>query len=78
MKIETRWNKKASSILLGKTITLVRYMNDSEQEDLGWYNKAVVIQLDNGIALFPTQDDEGNGPGALDTTYGILPIIPVI
>ena len=53
-------------------------MNDSEQEDLGWYNKAVVIQLDNGIALFPTQDDEGNGPGALYTTDGPLPIIPVI
>ena len=78
MKIETRWNKKASSILLGKTITRVRYMSDDEQEDMGWYNKAIVIQLDNGIALFPTRDDEGNGPGALDTTYGILPIIPVI
>ena len=78
MKIETRWTKKASSLLLGRTITLVRYMNDSEQEDLGWYNKAVVIQLDNGIALFPTQDDEGNGPGALYTTDGPLPIIPVI
>ena len=78
MKIETRWNKKASSILLGKTITLVRYMSDDEQEDMGWYNKAIVIQLDNGIALFPTRDDEGNGPGALYTMYGILPIIPVI
>ena len=78
MNIETRWNKKASSILLGKTITLVRYMNGHEQEDMGWYNKAVVMHLNDGTVLFPTQDDEGNGPGALDTTYGILPIIPVI
>mgnify|MGYP006088847561 CR=1 FL=1 len=75
---ETQWNEKTSSLLLGKTITLVRYMNDNEQEELGWYNKAVVIQLDDGTALIPTPDNKRNKAGALYTTNAWLPIIPVI
>jgi hypothetical protein len=55
-------------------------MLDSEQEDLGFYSKALVIQLDDNTLLYPSADDEGNDAGSLhyskegDNNY-ILPVI---
>ena len=48
-----QWVKKAESVLLGRWITKVRYMDDEEQEATGFYHKALVIQLDDGTILFP-------------------------
>lgn len=75
-----QWVKKAESVLLGRWITKVRYMDDEEQEATGFYHKALVIQLDDGTILFPSADDEGNDAGALyyqkkgDDNY-VLPVI---
>ena len=63
--------------LEGKKIVKVRAMTAAEQRNLGWYGNCVVLELDDGTKLFPSQDEEGNGPGALfgrtdGTTFNIM------
>jgi len=60
-----RWTKYAKEHLKGRTIKDVRYMTPSELSDLGWYSRPIVLVLDNGTLLYPSQDDEGNGAGSL-------------
>ena len=55
----------AERALLGKKVTQVRYLTESEVKDQGWYNHGIVIVFDDGTFLLPMQDDEGNGPGAV-------------
>lgn len=62
---EQRWTKFAADRLVGRTIKSVSYMTDEERELQGWYQKPLVIELDDGSVLFPISDDEGNGPGSL-------------
>jgi len=62
---ETRWVKYAQKHLLGKKIVGVRYMTQKEANNVGWYSRCVVFQLDDGTILFPSRDDEGNDAGAL-------------
>jgi hypothetical protein len=62
---EAYWNEYAKSKLVGKKIKSVRYMTNKEMNALGWYNRALVIELEDGTLLFPSQDDEGNNAGAL-------------
>ena len=59
------WTKVATKQLVGKKIADVRYLGPGEVENLGWSSSCLVIQLEDGTLLFPSQDDEGNGPGAL-------------
>lgn len=63
--IVKQWEAYATKHLLGKTIKKVRYMEDVEQEALGFFRKALVLELDDGTLLFPAADDEGNDAGAL-------------
>ena len=72
------WEKQIGEFLIGKTISGVRYLTDEEMEDLGWYNKALVIVFSDGSYIFPSADDEGNNAGALFTSDDNLPTIPVI
>lgn len=54
--------------LEGKTIENVRPMTAEEARLEGWGDsphQAMVIELDDGSKLYPSQDPEGNGPGAL-------------
>ena len=74
----TRWNKSASTILTGRKIKSVRYLNDAEVEDMGWYESCLAIFLDDGTIIFPSSDDEGNSAGALFTTNKLLETIPTI
>lgn len=64
-EIEKRWNELAEHLLKGKKIVSVRYMNEQEKEMLGWHNRCVIIVLDDGTAIYPSRDDEGNDAGAL-------------
>lgn len=75
---EAQWIEKIGKFLIGKTIKSVSYLTPKATEQLGWYRKAVVIEFDDGSMIFPSQDDEGNGPGALFTSDDELPVIPVI
>jgi hypothetical protein len=64
-QMEERWNGLASDLLKGKKIVSVRYMNEEEKEMLGWHSRCVIITLDDGTAIYPSRDDEGNDAGAL-------------
>ena len=52
--------------LVGRRIVEVRAMTKREIEAEGWYGEepVPVLVLDNGVAIFPSRDPEGNGPGA--------------
>ena len=63
--IEKRWTDYATKNLVGKKVTSVRYLSDEEMNALDWSQKSLVIQFDDGSVIYPSQDDEGNGPGAL-------------
>jgi hypothetical protein len=60
-----RWTQYGTKHLAGRKIIAVRYMTAKEMEGLGWSRSALVLQLDNGTIIYPSQDDEGNGPGSL-------------
>ncbi len=53
--------------LRGRTIKDVRAMTAEEIKMFGWYDNgtAVVLLLDNEMAIIPSRDPEGNGPGFL-------------
>lgn len=77
-KIEKRWTDIAQEMLVGRTIVGVRYMLKEECEQLDWYERALVIVLDDGNIIFPSQDDEGNGAGSLFTNDDENPTLPVL
>lgn len=76
--ITKHWTDIAKKQLLNRKIVDVRYLTDEEVENLGWYEKCVVMVLDDGNMIFPSQDDEGNGAGALFTCDSANPTLPVI
>lgn len=56
--------------LEGRVIVSVRKMRPEEAKREGWsldpdYGAPPVLVLDDGQVLYPSQDDEGNAPGAL-------------
>jgi len=77
-KIEQKWAKIASDMLVGRKIVLVRYMSEDERESMGWHTRPIVLQLDDGNMIYPSSDDEGNGAGAMFTNSKKQPVLPVI
>ena len=78
MSNEKRWTDIAKKQLLGRKIVKVRYLSDKEANEMGWYSRPVVIQLDDGNIVFPSQDEEGNDGGALFTNNKENSILPVL
>ncbi len=72
------WETDIAKVLVGKKIVAIRYMTDEEMDNHGWSRRALIIQLDDGTAIYPSADDEGNGAGALFTNSEEMPTIPVI
>ena len=60
-----RRQKKIEKQLCGRTIVSVRYMTPQEAESSGWYYQPILLILDDGTALCPMSDDEGNESGAI-------------
>ena len=60
-----RWQKKIEKQLCGRTIVSVRYMTPQEAESCCWYYQPILLILDDGTALCPMSDDEGNEGSAL-------------
>ncbi len=58
------WSQRFKN-LIGKRIVSVRYLTKEETDASGWYSAPIVIELEDGQALIPQQDDEGNDGGAL-------------
>ena len=68
--------------LIGQKIAEIRKMTEAEAETEGWditNQVASVIVLQNGIKIYASQDDEGNGVGTLfgstqeGTTFYLMP-----
>ena len=60
--------KKAYNTIEGSKIVKIREMTTKEAIAEGWslrHNGCRVLELDNGVKLYASQDYEGNGPGAL-------------
>ena len=53
----------------GMKIVKVRELTAKEMDSEGWIachrTHPIALVLDNGAVLFASQDDEGNGPGAM-------------
>ena len=77
-KTQDRWLQDIRPMLVGRTIASVRYMSDEERDLFGWTRSPIVLELDDGLALWPSSDDEGNDAGALFTTSDDIPGFPVI
>lgn len=79
---EQHWVKSSENVLLGRTIVKVRYMTPEERDDQMWTHRAIVLELDNGVIVYPSSDDEGNDAGvllaSLDLTHGANFGIPVL
>jgi hypothetical protein len=58
------------NMLVGATVSNVCKMRAEELKAHGWddnrgFNPVYVIELDNGVSLYPSRDGEGNGGGVL-------------
>ena len=63
---ESQQKCRVSNInLVGRKIVALRQMTKRELAREGWDGQAIAIILDDGTVLFPSQDEEGNGPGAI-------------
>ncbi len=53
--------------LIGKKITAIRPITQRELDSEGWdgHGATCVIELEGGIKIYPSEDDEGNGAGTL-------------
>jgi len=55
--------------VIGRTILEIRPITPAECDTQGWdwdvAGECLVIVLDNGHKLYPSADEEGDGPGAL-------------
>jgi len=40
-------------------------MTNEEKDYEGWYRGTIIIELDNGVLLYPSSDEEGNDTGAM-------------
>lgn len=73
-EMQKHWTAEARKKLQGRTIVDALYNQDPE-----FGIPILTIVLDNDTVLFPMQDDEGNGPGALHGDIGeesfILPTL---
>jgi hypothetical protein len=64
----------AKDPVIGATIVTVRPMTKAEADVEGWsitgrHGAPFVVVLSTGAVLYPSRDDEGNGPGALFGQY---------
>ena len=73
-----RWHKKIEKQLCGKKIVAVRYMTPQEAESSGWYYQPLLIIFDDGSAICPMSDDEGNESGSLSVFQGTSKTEPVM
>jgi hypothetical protein len=77
-KMTAFWTDVAKKQLLNRKIVDVRYLTQDEADNLGWEERSVVIVLDDGNSIYPSQDDEGNGAGSLFTCDPDQPTLPVL
>ena len=70
------WEEKISAQLVGRKIVEVRWMPPEEGKESDWDYQPVLLILDDGTALCPMSDSEGNQAGALCHLGGENETIP--
>ena len=70
------WEEKISKQLVGRKIVQVRWMTPEEAKESYWDYQPVLLILDDGTALCPMSDSEGNQAGALCHLGGENETIP--
>lgn len=76
----SKYVKEKYGSIVGQKIAKVRPLSAQELEDFGWDANPnggipMVIILENGAALVPSQDPEGNGPGHI-FLESVLVVVP--
>ena len=75
----TDWTKVAKTVLKGKKIIDVGYINKEEAKDYMWTRRGVWFELDDGTRLICMRDDEGNDAGVLAyLNKGVDAVLPVL
>ena len=59
------WEERISKQLVGRKIVEVRWMTKKEADENYWDYQPVLLILDDGTALCPMSDDEGNEAGSI-------------
>jgi len=77
VKMREDWVKRIEEHFVGRTIKKVFIMPLEEADEMGWHQRPVIFELDNGHSFFASQDDEGNDGGSIFTTFEKLPAVPV-
>ena len=70
------WEERISKQLVGRKIVEVRWMTPEEAKESYWDYHPVLLILDDGTALCPMSDSEGNQAGALCHLGGENETIP--
>lgn len=79
MSVARSWEVRAAQRLAGRRIAHVAYLSSEQtRRVLHWSLRPPVLILDDGQALYPSLDAEGNGAGALRSTDRWLPVLPPI
>ena len=57
------------SEFVGRKLLGIRGAKQAELDELGWdeYHPTIIMFFEGGLSLTVSQDEEGNGPGALFT-----------
>ena len=63
--LEKKWTKHIDEKIVGRKIVRVEYLSNESTESFHWYNRPIVLILDDGSEIIPSMDDEGNDGGAL-------------
>lgn len=75
---EERWTNDILKNLKGKKIVDARYMTHDEADNSGFRRRPIILIFNDGTAIYPMMDDEGNDAGAIGTNIDSLSTIPVL
>jgi hypothetical protein len=69
------WSEDATKLFKGKVVARIGYLNNMEQEAMGW-SATPFIEFTDGHSIVASSDDEGNSGGAFYTSMHDMMIIP--
>ena len=75
----TDWNDIAKTVLLGKKIVRVEYIDKKEADNYMWNKRGISFILDDGTRVIAMTDYEGNDAGVLAyLNEGVDSVLPTI
>ena len=75
----TDWSSVANTVMLGKKIVKVGYIDKEEAANYMWNSRGINFVLDDGTKCIVMRDDEGNDAGVIAyVNEGVDAVLPVI